>query len=232
MQGSHLIHHQMPNCIGNLVPSEINTQSAQCQLLEHCTWLYLPLLSCFSHQSGYSIHTLFWRLLNKHQGKITTFFFLFKTTVNKYCILKNFCLCKNIVANYQVEQVFWYYNMLTKLCTCRTPSFVDQLIEAENGLGEVVKSPEKSFWAKYVSNSCKYLRKLFLVPFNLTIASCFSVDVHHSSWSHCHECCHGSSEHAGGASWRAGPTWSSKGTKCCSKEKMISVLPIWFLSRL
>jgi hypothetical protein len=130
----------------------------------------------------------------------------------------------------------WVFNSYTVLKTSeqapRTPSFVDQLIEAENGLGEVVKSPEKSFWAKYVSNSCKYLRKLFLVPFNLTIASCFSVDVHHSSWSHCHECCHGSSEHAGGASWRAGPTWSSKGTKCCSKEKMISVLPIWFLSRL
>lgn len=40
---------------------------------------------------------------------------------------------------------------------CRTPSFADQLIEADNGLGEVMKPPEKSFWAKYVSNCTKYL---------------------------------------------------------------------------
>ena len=45
----------------------------------------------------------------------------------------------------------------TNFCACRTPSFADQLIEADNGLGEVMKPPEKSFWAKYVSNCTKYL---------------------------------------------------------------------------
>ncbi|KAG8089658.1 hypothetical protein GUJ93_ZPchr0011g27969 [Zizania palustris] len=47
----------------------------------------------------------------------------------------------------------WIFNSYTLLKTAeqapRTPSFVDQLIEAENGLGDVVKPPEKSFWAKY-----------------------------------------------------------------------------------
>ncbi|TVU25907.1 hypothetical protein EJB05_28427 [Eragrostis curvula] len=47
----------------------------------------------------------------------------------------------------------WTFNSYTVLKTAeqapRTPSFADQLIEADNGLGEVMKPPEKSFWAKY-----------------------------------------------------------------------------------
>ena len=54
----------------------------------------------------------------------------------------------------QSQRSFW---ILTNFCACRTPSFADQLIEADNGLGEVMKPPEKSFWAKYVSNCTKYL---------------------------------------------------------------------------
>lgn len=38
---------------------------------------------------------------------------------------------------------------------------MDQLLEADNGLGEVMKPPEKSFWAKYVSYCPKYLFILF-----------------------------------------------------------------------
>jgi hypothetical protein len=53
---------------------------------------------------------------------------------------------------------------------------------------------------------------------NLT---CFAVDVHHSSWSHCHKCCYGSSEHTRGASCRPGSTWRTTSTRCCCKEKMI-----------
>jgi hypothetical protein len=125
------------------------------------------------------------------------------------------------------------FQVLTKLCTCRTPSFVEQLIETESGLGEVMKPPEKSFWAKYVSTVTNivlfnffivstWLGKFFAYPLYLTVASCFAVDVHNSSWSYCHECCHGSSKHTGGASWRAGSTCSTKGANCCSKEKMMT----------
>lgn len=51
--------------------------------------------------------------------------------------------------------------ILTKFFGSRTPSFADQLIEAENGLGEVMKSPEKSFWAKYVSTCSNYIFFMF-----------------------------------------------------------------------
>lgn len=47
--------------------------------------------------------------------------------------------------------------ILTKFFASRTPSFADQLIEAENGLGEVMQPPEKSFWAKYVSTCSSYI---------------------------------------------------------------------------
>ena len=56
-----------------------------------------------------------------------------------------------------LEQSQRSFRILTNFCACRTPSFADQLIEADNGLGEVMKPPEKSFWAKYVSNCTKYL---------------------------------------------------------------------------
>ena len=109
---------------------------------------------------------------------------------------------------------------------------MDQLLEADNGLGEVIKPPEKSFWAKYVSCCSRYLFTLTFpsvsayqyvstFPFNLTC--CFAVDVHYSSWSHCHECCYGSSKHTRGTSSRAGATWSTS-TSCCCKEKMIAVM--------
>jgi len=47
---------------------------------------------------------------------------------------------------------------------------------------------------------------------------CFAVDVHHSAWSYCHECCYGSGQHTRG-SCRAGPTWSRTGTCCCCREE-------------
>ena len=110
---------------------------------------------------------------------------------------------------------------------------MDQLLEADNGLGEVIKPPEKSFWAKYVSCCSRYLFTLTIpsvsaysyvstFPFNLTC--CFAVDVHYSSWSHCHECRYGSCKHTRGTSSRAGPTWSTTSTSCCCKEKMIAVM--------
>ncbi|EEC67973.1 hypothetical protein OsI_35729 [Oryza sativa Indica Group] len=65
----------------------------------------------------------------------------------------------------------WVFNSYTVLKTSdqapRTPSFVDQLIEAENGLGEVVKSPEKSFWAKY----WMYIIPLGLIVMNAVTAA-------------------------------------------------------------
>ncbi|KAL6658681.1 hypothetical protein ACP70R_004267 [Stipagrostis hirtigluma subsp. patula] len=48
-----------------------------------------------------------------------------------------------------------------------TPSFADQLIEAENGLGEVMKPPEKSFWAKY----WMYIIPLGLIVMNAVTAA-------------------------------------------------------------
>uniref|UniRef100_A0A0E0F4J5 ER membrane protein complex subunit 10 n=1 Tax=Oryza meridionalis TaxID=40149 RepID=A0A0E0F4J5_9ORYZ len=65
----------------------------------------------------------------------------------------------------------WVFNSYTVLKTSeqapRTPSFVDQLIEAENGLGEVVKPPEKSFWAKY----WMYIIPLGLIVMNAVTAA-------------------------------------------------------------
>uniref|UniRef100_A0A0D9XR18 ER membrane protein complex subunit 10 n=1 Tax=Leersia perrieri TaxID=77586 RepID=A0A0D9XR18_9ORYZ len=65
----------------------------------------------------------------------------------------------------------WIFNSYTVLKTSeqapRTPSFVDQLIEAENGLGEVVKPPEKSFWAKY----WMYIIPLGLIVMNAVTAA-------------------------------------------------------------
>ena len=58
----------------------------------------------------------------------------------------------------------------TNFCACRTPSFADQLIEADNGLGEVMKPPEKSFRAKYVSNCTKYL--LYFVNIFVLVCVC------------------------------------------------------------
>lgn len=48
---------------------------------------------------------------------------------------------------------------------------MDQLLEADNGLGEVIKPPEKSFWAKYVSYCSKYLHfiQLFLLCLHIYI---------------------------------------------------------------
>nr|CAD1819931.1 unnamed protein product [Ananas comosus var. bracteatus] len=47
----------------------------------------------------------------------------------------------------------WSFNSYTVLKNSdqapRTPTFAEQLMEAENELGEGVKPPEKSFWAKY-----------------------------------------------------------------------------------
>lgn len=65
----------------------------------------------------------------------------------------------------------WTFNSYTVLKTAeqapRTPSFVDQLIESENGLGEVVKPPEKSFWAKY----WMYMIPLGLIVMNAVTAA-------------------------------------------------------------
>ena len=124
-----------------------------------------------------------------------------------------------------LEQSQRSFRILTNFCACRTPSFEDQLIEADNGLGEVMKPPEKSFWAKYVSNCTKYLLyfvKYLRVCVCIHVPSvglvCFAVDVHHSAWSYCHECCYGSGQHTRG-SCRAGPTWSRTGTCCCCREE-------------
>ncbi|KAK3118565.1 hypothetical protein QOZ80_9BG0701590 [Eleusine coracana subsp. coracana] len=65
----------------------------------------------------------------------------------------------------------WTFNSYTVLKTAeqapRTPSFADQLIEAENGLGEVMKPPEKSFWAKY----WMYIIPLGLIVMNAVTAA-------------------------------------------------------------
>uniref|UniRef100_A0A0E0MEH8 ER membrane protein complex subunit 10 n=1 Tax=Oryza punctata TaxID=4537 RepID=A0A0E0MEH8_ORYPU len=65
----------------------------------------------------------------------------------------------------------WVFNSYTVLKTSeqapRTPSFVDQSMEAENGLGEVVKPPEKSFWAKY----WMYIIPLGLIVMNAVTAA-------------------------------------------------------------
>ncbi|KAL6658679.1 hypothetical protein ACP70R_004265 [Stipagrostis hirtigluma subsp. patula] len=65
----------------------------------------------------------------------------------------------------------WTFSSYTILKTAeqapRTPSFADQLIEAENGLGEVMKPPEKSFWAKY----WMYIIPLGLIVMNAVTAA-------------------------------------------------------------
>ncbi|CAO2146230.1 unnamed protein product [Urochloa humidicola] len=64
----------------------------------------------------------------------------------------------------------WTFSSYTILKTAeqapRTPSFVDQLVEADNGLGEVMKPPEKSFWAKY----WMYIIPLGLIVMNAVTA--------------------------------------------------------------
>ncbi|KAF7047960.1 hypothetical protein CFC21_056794 [Triticum aestivum] len=65
----------------------------------------------------------------------------------------------------------WTFNSYTILKTAdqapRTPSFVEQLIETESGLGEVMKPPEKSFWAKY----WMYIIPLGLIVMNAVTAA-------------------------------------------------------------
>jgi len=65
----------------------------------------------------------------------------------------------------------WTFSSYTILKTAeqapRTPSFVDQLLEADNGLGEVIKPPEKSFWAKY----WMYIIPLGLIVMNAVTAA-------------------------------------------------------------
>ncbi|CAO2148642.1 unnamed protein product [Urochloa humidicola] len=65
----------------------------------------------------------------------------------------------------------WTFSSYTILKTAeqapRTPSFVDQLLEADNGLGEVMKPPEKSFWAKY----WMYIIPLGLIVMNAVTAA-------------------------------------------------------------
>lgn len=65
----------------------------------------------------------------------------------------------------------WTFNSYTVLKTAeqapRTPSFVEQLIETESGLGEVMKPPEKSFWAKY----WMYIIPLGLIVMNAVTAA-------------------------------------------------------------
>ncbi|KAJ1275578.1 hypothetical protein BS78_05G146400 [Paspalum vaginatum] len=65
----------------------------------------------------------------------------------------------------------WTFSSYTILRTAelapRTPSFADQLIEADNGLGEVMKPPEKSFWAKY----WMYIIPLGLIVMNAVTAA-------------------------------------------------------------
>ncbi|AQK49550.1 hypothetical protein ZEAMMB73_Zm00001d049082 [Zea mays] len=65
----------------------------------------------------------------------------------------------------------WTFSSYTILKTAeqapRTPSFADQLIEADNGLGEVMKPPEKSFWAKY----WMYIIPLGLIVMNAVTAA-------------------------------------------------------------
>lgn len=61
------------------------------------------------------------------------------------------------------------FKFFYKICARRTPSFVDQMLEADNGLGEVMKPPEKSFWAKYVSYCFKYVVTAFNFSFYVCI---------------------------------------------------------------
>ncbi|CAO2152185.1 unnamed protein product [Urochloa humidicola] len=65
----------------------------------------------------------------------------------------------------------WTFSSYTILKTAeqapRTPSFVDQLLEADNGLGEVMQPPEKSFWAKY----WMYIIPLGLIVMNAVTAA-------------------------------------------------------------
>lgn len=65
----------------------------------------------------------------------------------------------------------WTFSSYTILKTAelapRTPSFADQLMEADNGLGEVMKPPEKSFWAKY----WMYIIPLGLIVMNAVTAA-------------------------------------------------------------
>lgn len=54
------------------------------------------------------------------------------------------------------------YNIVNKYQTlfsntCRTPTFAEELLAAEEGVGEGVKPPERSFWAKYVRDLFVFL---------------------------------------------------------------------------
>ncbi|MQM08903.1 hypothetical protein Taro_041758 [Colocasia esculenta] len=54
---------------------------------------------------------------------------------------------------YPAKWTFNSYSVLNKGEEAeRTPTFAEELLAAENAVGEDVKPPEKSFWAKYVSN--------------------------------------------------------------------------------
>lgn len=47
----------------------------------------------------------------------------------------------------------WFVNY-GNICNllCRAPIFSEDLLGGETGEGEALQSPERSFWAKYVSN--------------------------------------------------------------------------------
>jgi hypothetical protein len=90
------------------------------------------------------------------------------------------CVVHDLTDLSVLEQSRRSFQILTIFCACRTPSFADQLIEADNGLGEVMKPPEKSFWAKYVSNCTKYL--LYFVQY-LCVCVCLCMYVSTTSFS-------------------------------------------------
>lgn len=60
------------------------------------------------------------------------------------CFIRNFSLMSLIVSKFCLR-------------FCRTPTFAEELLQAETGEGEGVKPVEKSFWAKYVRSFCSVL---------------------------------------------------------------------------
>lgn len=71
----------------------------------------------------------------------------------------------------------------------------------ENGEGESVQPPERSFWAKYVSDLCSNYTNVLFPTYSaketlLIHFFSYSVDVLDPPWANCHECYYSSNEYA------------------------------------
>lgn len=68
----------------------------------------------------------------------------------------------------------WFQTLSFSCSWNRTPAFAEEILGGENGEGEAVMPPERSFWAKYVSILKNHFQLILsLVRFCVTVAFLF-----------------------------------------------------------